>query len=547
MDEGVNHPQLPELVSAYAAATNADDSLLARQLETVFAHHFYNPQLFGDPAAACDERNVGSFFRLVRQVAEALGDERSAHDAAMNWMVWASDKEDVAEYWRARARLASDEAERYVNFIAYGPSSIAAESEIPLISRMKREIASYRDLIFSGDCRGQEQPGEAEERTHRRCAKRSALIDALFRVERALMRVRRSDLAEELQQMIRKLPNEDNSEHIVLEKTLMEAAFLHREGKVVQAARMCASQLNTVGEQSVVSGILLRRNLAVYSIETGNADTAFRMLSNNIVVADAHQLDLDHVLAVRDMGGIDFEGAQAAPSDEELLAIARRAHDVAWGFPECDVTMEVALLTATELFAIGDYEAAQPLSERVASWSENTSNYQRTDTACAIAAASALELADMQHSAVLYDALADLRSQYAASESPAETLMNAAMELSNAGAESAITATMMERSREFVADTWESAKWHEAMALLRWADWDDEGVYGYANSAAGLFLDVHAPSDAARVLSVAVRAAAGSHDVAAAESYAARIDELIAPSHPLHDEVHALLAEARAQ
>lgn len=540
-------PQLPQLVAAHAEATSADDSLTARRLESVFAHHFYDTELFGSPEQAGAEKSYGAFYRLVREVAEALGDNRSAHDAAMSWMVWASDHDDVAEYWRARARLAEDEAERYVSFIAYGPSSAAAESEIPLISRMRREIHSYRDLILASDVVETGRLSDPAEKSQRRYSKRAALIDALFRVEKALMRVRRADLAEDLQQLIRKLPNAEQSERILLAKTLMEAAFLHSEGNVVQAARLCASQLKAIGERSVIAGISLRSNLASYSVETGNSDTAFRMLSNNVVVADAHELDLDHVLAVRDMGEIDSIGSISGPSHEELLAIAQRAHDAAHGFPKCDITMDIALLTATEHFAVGDFAAAQPLAESIAAWSENTPDYLRTDAACAIAATSSLELDNMQHSAVLFDALADLRSQYAASESPAETLMNAALELTNAGADGAIAAHLMERSRELVADTWESAKWHESMALLRWADWDDTGVYGFANNAASLFLEVHAPSDAARVLAVAVRAAAGAHDANAAENYVARIDELIAPTHPLHDEVHTLLAEARSQ
>ena len=140
---------MPELVAAYADATAADNSLATRQLESVFAHHFYNPQLFSDPEAHGVTEHVGAFYRIVREVTESLGMMTAAHDAALNWMVWASDNDNVPEYWRARARLAADEARRYTTFIADGPTSAAAETEIPLIARMSREITSYRALVLS--------------------------------------------------------------------------------------------------------------------------------------------------------------------------------------------------------------------------------------------------------------------------------------------------------------------------------------------------------------------------------------------------------------
>ena len=89
MNQDGNSPDLRKLVADYAEATAADNSLATRQLESVFAHHFYNPQLFSDPEAHGVTEHVGAFYRIVREVTESLGMMTAAHDAALNWMVWA--------------------------------------------------------------------------------------------------------------------------------------------------------------------------------------------------------------------------------------------------------------------------------------------------------------------------------------------------------------------------------------------------------------------------------------------------------------------------
>ena len=561
MNQNGNSPDLPELVAAYADAAAADNSLVTRQLESVFAHHFYDPKLFSDPEAHGVTKHVGAFYRLAREVTESLGMMTAAHDAAMNWMVWASDNDNVPEYWRARARLAADEARRYTTFIADGPTSAAAESEIPLIARMSREITSYRALVLADDLdaptgshsavtedgigpRLQETSAsdEADEPfSPRQWKKRAALTDALIRVASALRIVNREDLARELHEMIRQLPNEDKFESIALAKTLTEASLLHRAGKVVDAARLCSSQLNVIGEQSVIAGLELRQNLARYSIETGNSDTAFRMLSNNIAVANQHQLDTDHILAVREMADINFEVAHNKPGAEEMLKLTQRAQDVSADYPDCEVTMEIALLKATALYELGDFRNAGHEAETVAKWSEPTQDSARTDFSCAIAAESAIHEGNTEHAAVLFDALADIRAGYSSPISPAETLMDAALSLSNVGAESELTDHLMERSRGYVVGSWESAKWHEAQALLCWAVWDNDGVYKYADEAAELFLEAHAPADAARTLTIAVRAAVSDNNYDCARKFAIRIGDLVGPDHPVRDEVRDLM------
>ncbi|WP_049193976.1 hypothetical protein [Corynebacterium sp. 401_CJEI] len=561
MNQEGNSPDLPELVAAYADATAADNSLATRQLESVFAHHFYNPQLFSAPEAHGVTEHVGAFYRIVREVTESLGMMTAAHDAALNWMVWASDNDNVPEYWRARARLAADEARRYTTFIADGPTSAAAETEIPLIARMSREITSYRALVLADNLdaptsshsavttdadglRPQESSAseEADEPfSPRQWKKRAALTDALIRIASALRKVNREDLAQELHEMIRALPNEDKFESIALAKTLTEASLLHRAGKVVDAARLCASQLNAIGNRSVIAGLELRQNLARYSIETGNSDTAFRMLSNNVAVADQHRLDTDYILAVREMADINFEVAHNKPDAEEMLKLTQRAQDVSEDYPDCEVTMEIALLKATALYELGDFRHAGQEAESVAKWSEPTQDSARTDFSCAIAAESAVQEGNTEHAAVLFDALADIRAGYSSPISPAETLMNAALSLSNVGATSELTDHLMERSRGYVVGSWESAKWHEAQALLCWSVWDNDGVYKYSDEAAELFLEAHAPADAARTLTIAVRAAASDNNEERARRFAIRIGDLVGPDHPVRDEVRELM------
>lgn len=557
MQQEGNSPDLRELVEAYAEFTAADNSLAMRQLESVFAHHFYDPANFSDPESVGISEHIGAFYRLVREVTEDLGDYTAAHDAAMNWMIWASDNDNVPEYWYARARLAMDETRRYTNFIADGPSSVAAETEIPLIARMSREIASYRALILADEVEAptggvnasgaySQDSSQSETFSPRQWQKRAALTDALIRIAGALRRVNRGDLAKELHEMIEQLPGADKFESIALAKTLTQASRYHREGKVVEAAKLCASQLNAIGNRSVISGIELRQSLARYSVETGNGDTAFRMLSNNVAVADQYALDLDHILAVREMADINFDSAQNKPGAEEILALALRAREVSQGFPQCEVTMEIALLNATAQYELGNFQAAGNEAETVAKWSEKTSDTARTDFACAIAAESALQQGDTAHAAVLFDALADIRASYSSPVSPAETLMDAALELSNANADKPVTDNLMARSKSFIDGSWELAKWHEAQALLCWAVWDNSGVYKYAEEAAQLFLEAHAPADAARALAVAVRAATSDNDAERARRFVTRVGELVGPGHPVRDEVHTLMREMAA-
>lgn len=556
-------PTLSEVVAAYADATATYNSLAKRQLEAIFANHYYGKNQTPNLAETGGEPHIGAFYRLVREVTEALGEATAAHEAAMNWMIWASDNENVPEYWLARARLAADEARRFTDFIADGPHSAAAETEIPLIARMSKEISAYRSLVLADDSeaplseddndtaganrRRTQVPSASEAQPEafspRQWRKRAAVTDALIRIAGALRKVNRADLARDLHDMIRKLPNADRHESIALAKILAEASLLHREGKVVDAARLCASKLNTIGNESVIAGIELRQNLARYSVETGNSDTAFRMLSNNVAVANHYRLDIDHVLAVREMADIDFDSVQNRPDAETMLALAQRAREVSRGFPQCAATMDNALLKATALYELGDFYNAGQEAESVAKWSELTSDSARTDFACAIAAESAVRAGDTPHAAVLFDALADIRADYSAPISPAETLMDAALELSNANAKHELSENLMTRSFEFVDGTWEAAKWHESQALLRWSVWDNQGVYKYAEEAAELFLQAHAPADAARALTIAVRASVSESDEQRARRFARRVGELVGPGDPIRDEVGKMMRD----
>ena len=71
--------------------------------------------------------------------------------------------------------------------------------------------------------------------------------------------------------------------------------------------------------------------------------------------------------------------------------------------------------------------------------------------------------------------------------------------------------------------------------------WDNDGVYKYADEAAELFLEAHAPADAARTLTIAVRAAASDNNEERARRFAVRIGDLVGPDHPVRDEVRGLM------
>lgn len=523
---------LPELVAAHAAAHAAEDALQARTLAAEFGRRFYGRVSLAEPAAFGPETQLGAAFRLVREVAEALGEERTAHEAAMNWMVWASDNNDVPEYWRARARLAADEATRYVRFLSDGPTNPAAETEIPLIARMAREIVGYRDLLL------------AEQATNKHADKRAALIDAALRVEKALMSVHRPDLAEELQRLIRRLPEVRHSEALNLRLTLMEAALLHSKGQVVQAARLCAAQLSTVGDSAMVASLKLREKLAAYSVETGNHDTALRMLSNNFLVARRCELDLELLLVAGQLADIQWEPPAGNRNTEDIFTLARTAVDVAERYPDCATTMAVRLLAAQQYFDAGKFGHALDIAEPVAAWSNGTDNAQRTDMAFSLAADAAVQLGDVHHAARLYQALAEVRWNHPAAITAAETLMDVALNLSEAGAEPGLSEELVQAARAFITDCWQEAKWYETQALLRWAIWDNQGVVDFAERAAELFLNSHAPWDAAQVLAVAARAAVSAGDMERGRDYTDRVEKLVSAEHPLREELMQLLAEA---
>lgn len=518
---------LGSLVAAHRNARLANDDLRVRQIESAFAHRFWNQDsaLKTQAIENLEEEYLGSYYRLHRDVSKKLGFDTESHESAMNWMVWASDRNDMPEYWHARARLAEDEAQRFVDFISISSHESADDSDIPLISRLAKELVSSRSTILSI---GEENPD------------RHALIDALLRVEESIMAVRRPDKAAKLQEIIRALAEREDQDWLTLASTLMEARALHFRGEVVSAARLCATMLRSVDSSSVVSSIALREQLAEYSVETDHVDTALRMLQSNVAVADANSLDLEHLLAAREL----CTAMNIAQQTEELTAIAESALTDCADFPDCGVIMDLRLLLAEDSLASGNPDRALDLAQQVANWSSTTHEYGRTANACNIAALAATDRGDMEHAAVLYTDLARIRSSYEAAVTPAETLMNAATELTNSGAEAETVDALLAKSADYINQVWEKAMWNESAALIQWSRWNDKATRNYAETASQLFSEANMPADAARALTIAASAAISAGDRLAAEVYANRVEALVPERHPVRESLRSILNDA---
>lgn len=520
---------LDALVSTHGHAHAAGDSLRVRQIESVFAHCFWKQDSAQQSAAiaALEADKLGCFYRLHRDVAQKLGFDTEAHESAMNWMVWASDRNDMPEYWHARARLAEDEAQRFVDFISISSHESADDSDIPLINRLTKDLVASRSVILTN--------GDVSDNRH-------ALIDALLRVEKAIMAVRRPDKAAKLQEIIRTLAEREHRDWLTLAATMMEARALHFRGEVVGAARLCGTMLKSSNSTSVVSSITLRAQLAEYSVETNHLDTAIRMLQNNVAVTDAQQLDLEHLLAARELA----TAMALSQQTEELVSVAETALADCSDFPDCDAIMDLRLLLADEYLATGRPSLALDLSQAVANWSSTTHNFERTANACNTAALSAIDVGDMDHAAVLFTDLARIRSSYAAAVTPAETLMNAATELTNNGANLETVDALLAKSSDYISQLWEKAMWNESAALIEWSRWDDTKTRNYAETASQLFAEANMPADAARALTIAASAAVSANDRLAADVYARRVETLVPERHPIRESLRRILNGADA-
>lgn len=549
---------LADLLACYAQAQVDFDKLTAHRLESQFAAKFWRnsaPVLpsvaaladdegFDDvpPTSASEFEDIpehlfGTLCAIQRNVARDLGKDRLSHESAMSWMVWASDENNVAEYWRARARLAEDEANRYLTFLASGTSSTAGESDIPLISRMRKELLDYREPLISRaaelDATGSPEP----------TAKDHAIIEALFIVERLLMSVRRADLADDLQNFIRDVKH-NCSGYAALMRTLMEARILHSHGEIVPAARLCAADLNSCTSSDHISILMLRQNLADYSIETSNFDTARRMLENNLLEAQKNGLILDYFLTLRNLGRCVDLMPQEDGVDASLLRFSETAYTLGQTLPTSALTMDITMVYAQVLLASGNHPRAAHLATEVSDWAAEQNDYARADRALSLLGDCAVAAQDFTAAHEYYLALAKLRTSYPAADTATETLLIAATSLSNNGADPETVDAMMEDARGFSDDPWQEAKWFETKALLRWAEWDNDAAINFSTSAARRFQSAHAPLDAARALSVAVRAAVEKKDLLEAEALVGQMRLLVPENHPLVTDSLALMADS---
>ncbi|MEJ5920640.1 hypothetical protein [Corynebacterium sp. H78] len=560
-----NNTVLPaeQLIRIHADAIDHVHPLAERRAESMFARHHWDTSESELPVDL-----HGAFFRMKRTIARGLGLDELAHHTALQWAAWASDRREAAEIWQARARLAEDEATRYLTFLSDDFSASADESEVPLLARMVKELPELRDLItgdasaefkdfsFDGrqaseslqptiqhaqDLSGRERLEAVASDENRRIGR--ALLDALLRVEACCIRVGRQDLAAPLQDVLRDLaqrPEEDDLRDAV---ALMDARQFHDDGDLMKAARTCAAGLKSPAGEPITASLAYRQNLAMYSMETEHFDTALRMLRANVQATEAQGLDLDHIVSTRLLGQVMIESGDTS----NLLAVTSSALDATEGMPDSPIVMDVRLHHATELLGAGRTEEAQPLAEEIAAWSDNTSNHARTAHACRIAAIAAFKSGNYAHSAVLYDALAEVRSRFESRTSPAATLEQAATEMNDAATDPEIVENLMSRAAEYLDTPEETAHWYRQFAALKWANWDDVPARTNAEKAAEIFTSIDMPLEAADALTYALRSALSSNDDRASLEYLRRIHELAPGDTDIQATVAQIMADAETK
>ncbi|MFD5867620.1 hypothetical protein ACFWGD_03260 [Corynebacterium sp. NPDC060344] len=271
------------------------------------------------PPVDLDEELHGAYHGLRRAVAESLGMEEASHTAAMAWTGWAMTVENAAHELRARARLAVDEAHRWLRFVDDG-SSGADVSDIPLLAQMVRGLPGRE-----GEPSPATQPADP------------ILVDAMLQTEAAAAMVRRPDIAEPLANWLRDQSEAPGAENLSDAVTLIDARRLHAMGDLPAAARLCASAASDPVGEPVTAAIEFRRELALYSIEAGQDETAARMLAMVADDARAAGLGLDHVAAVRLAAPVLDRLGRA----RERRTMAKEALAAAAGYPASPAMDEV--------------------------------------------------------------------------------------------------------------------------------------------------------------------------------------------------------------
>lgn len=272
------------------------------------------------PPEDLDEDLHGAYHGLRRSVAEALGMEEAAHSAAMAWAGWAMTKQNTAQELRARSRLAVDEANRWLRFVDDG-SAGADVSDIPLLARIVRGLPGRE-----GEPRPATEPADP------------FLVDAMLQTEAAATMVRRPDIAEPLANWLRDQSEAEGAENLSGAVTLIDARRLHAIGDLPAAARLCAAAAADPVGEPVTSVIDFRRELALYSIDARQDETAARMLGMVADAAQAAGLTLDFVAAARLAAPV----LDRLDRTRERRALAKAALAAAEGFPESPALAEIS-------------------------------------------------------------------------------------------------------------------------------------------------------------------------------------------------------------
>ncbi|WP_295626114.1 hypothetical protein [uncultured Corynebacterium sp.] len=301
---------LAELARRALSAAWDDDPLAARRAAARFAEagHVDRPE----PPADLDVELHGAYHSLRRAAAEQLGMDDAAHAAAMAWTGWAMSRDNGTQELRARARLAVDEAHRWLNFVDDG-SGGADVTDIPLLARMVRSLPGREG-----------EPSPATEPAD------PLLVDAMLQMERAASLVRRPDVAEPLANWLRDQSEAPGAENLSDSVSLIDARRLHAMGDLQAAARLCATTAAEPLGEPVTAVIDFHRELALYSAEAGHHDTAARMLDIAIGAAADEGLTLDRIAAARvALPILDRLGRRS-----DLRDIARGALADAEGLPD---------------------------------------------------------------------------------------------------------------------------------------------------------------------------------------------------------------------
>ncbi len=309
---------LADLARRSLTAAWDGDARAARLAAAEFAASGYADR--ATPPPDLDEELHGAYHGLRRSVAEALGMDDAAHAAAMDWTGWAISVDNAAHELRARARLAVDEANRWLRFVDDG-SGGAEVTDVPLLAQVVRGLPGREGT-----------PSPAKEPAD------PILVDAMLQAEAAATLVRRPDIADPLANWLRDQSEAPGAENLADAVTLIDACHLHAVGDLPAAARLCASAAeNPVGEP-VTAAIDFRRELAIYSMEAGQDETAARMLELVAAEAKAAGLALDHLAAAH----LAMPVLERLGRMRERRAMARDALAGAAGFPSSPALDEVS-------------------------------------------------------------------------------------------------------------------------------------------------------------------------------------------------------------